>query len=89
MDPIWTIQLRRALGGEPPWILLVESLKYASIAATLGINMDWLTFMSRAGCHLALLAANLSDAQHSIDGAPLSTEGNLILEWYPPNWRSV
>lgn len=88
MDPIWTIQLRRALGGEP-WILPLErlpleSLKYASIAATLGINMDWLTFVSRAGCHLALLGANLSNVQRSIDSASLGAQVNLILERASP-----
>lgn len=74
MDPISTIQLRRALGGET-WMSPLERVKYASIAAILGINMDWLTFVSRAGCHVALLGANLLDVQLAIDGRdPSSVE---------------
>ncbi|KFZ24928.1 hypothetical protein V502_00605 [Pseudogymnoascus sp. VKM F-4520 (FW-2644)] len=66
MDPISSIQLRRAL-GKNPWMSPLETLKYASIAAFLGINMDWLTFVSRAGCDIALLG-DLGDVQLVIDG---------------------
>jgi uncharacterized membrane protein len=36
-----------------------QTFKESSFASILGINMDWLSFMGRAGCQVALIGANL------------------------------